>query len=84
MTSDHGSVDKDHHLVQVARTLGGVVLPVRAMRPQGKAACERNSSRRLGIRAGATVRTLLTGTPLLLNGLPAGGDVPAPVTFGSR
>ncbi|GAA0333866.1 transposase [Streptomyces blastmyceticus] len=41
MTSDHGSVYKNHHLVQAARTLGTVVLPARAMRPQDKAACER-------------------------------------------
>ncbi|MGA5704556.1 transposase [Peterkaempfera bronchialis] len=41
VTSDHGSVYKNHHLVQVARTLGVVVLPARAMRPQDKAACER-------------------------------------------
>ncbi|RDG38063.1 DDE-type integrase/transposase/recombinase [Streptomyces corynorhini] len=41
VTSDHGSVYKNHHLVQVARRLGAVVLPARAMRPQGKAACER-------------------------------------------
>ncbi|MFC4608746.1 hypothetical protein ACFO9E_13080 [Streptomyces maoxianensis] len=41
VTSDHGSVYKNHHLVQVARTLGTVVLPARAMRPQDKAACER-------------------------------------------
>ncbi|MFF2308482.1 hypothetical protein ACFVVP_39030 [Streptomyces sp. NPDC058128] len=41
VTSDHGSVYKNHHLVQVARTLGKVVLPARTMRPQDKAACER-------------------------------------------
>ncbi|WP_210608894.1 DDE-type integrase/transposase/recombinase [Streptomyces rhizosphaericus] len=41
VTSDHGSVYKNHHLVQVARTLGTVVLPARAMRAQDKAACER-------------------------------------------
>ncbi|WP_424851644.1 hypothetical protein [Streptomyces sp. SAI-170] len=40
VTSDHGSVYKNHHLVRVARTLGMVVLPARAMRPQDKAACE--------------------------------------------
>ncbi|MFJ4873242.1 transposase [Streptomyces sp. NPDC088757] len=44
VTSDHGSVYKNHHLVQVARTLGTVVLPARAMRPQDKAACERTFS----------------------------------------
>ncbi|GGN56639.1 transposase [Streptomyces kronopolitis] len=41
VTSDHGSVYKNHHLVQVARTLGTVVLPARVMRAQDKAACER-------------------------------------------
>ncbi|MFD9505013.1 hypothetical protein [Streptomyces sp. NPDC060035] len=41
VTSDHGSVYKNHHMVQVARTLGVTVLPARAMRPQDKAACER-------------------------------------------
>ncbi|MFE2247252.1 transposase [Streptomyces lavendulae] len=40
-TSDHGSVYKNHHLVQVARTLGVTVLPARAMRPTDKASCER-------------------------------------------
>lgn len=41
VTSDHGSVYKNHHMVQVARTLGVVVLPARVMRPTDKAACER-------------------------------------------
>ncbi|MFE1956556.1 hypothetical protein [Streptomyces sp. NPDC059479] len=41
VTSDHGSVYKNHHMVQVARTLGVVVLPARTMRPTDKAACER-------------------------------------------
>ncbi|MDX3616068.1 transposase family protein [Streptomyces europaeiscabiei] len=41
LTSDHGSVYKNHHLVQVARTLGVTVLPARAMRPTDKASCER-------------------------------------------
>ncbi|MEU3317136.1 transposase [Streptomyces sp. NPDC006662] len=41
VTSDHGSVYKNHHLVQVARTMGTVVLPARVMRAQDKAACER-------------------------------------------
>ena len=41
VTTDHGSVYKNHHLVQVARTLGVVVLPARVMRPTDKAACER-------------------------------------------
>ncbi|MFE1411235.1 transposase [Streptomyces sp. NPDC058746] len=41
ITVDHGSAFKNHHLVQVARTLGVDVLPARAMRPTDKAACER-------------------------------------------
>ncbi|MFD8977681.1 transposase [Streptomyces sp. NPDC059593] len=41
VTSDHGSVYKNHHLVQVARALGVTVLPARAMRPTDKASCER-------------------------------------------
>ncbi|WP_420312218.1 transposase [Streptomyces sp. YS-B37] len=41
VTSDHGSVYKNHHMVQVARTLGVEVLPARMMRPSDKAACER-------------------------------------------
>lgn len=41
VTSDHGSVYKNHHLVQVARTLGVDLLPARMMRPSDKAACER-------------------------------------------
>ncbi|MGI5171672.1 transposase [Spirillospora sp. CA-253888] len=41
VTSDHGSVYKNHHLVQVARRLGITVLPARMMRPTDKAACER-------------------------------------------
>ncbi|MBC9718855.1 transposase family protein [Streptomyces sp. TRM66268-LWL] len=41
ITSDHGSVYKNHHLIQVSRRLGVDVLPARVMRPQDKAACER-------------------------------------------
>ncbi|WDT54086.1 hypothetical protein [Streptomyces sp. G7(2002)] len=41
VTSDHGSVYKNHQIVQVARTLGVELLPARAMRPTDKAACER-------------------------------------------
>ncbi|MCF3179049.1 hypothetical protein IPZ70_03690 [Streptomyces polychromogenes] len=41
LTSDHGSVYKNHHLVQVARTLGVTVLPARAMRPTDEASCRR-------------------------------------------
>ncbi|WP_128819344.1 DDE-type integrase/transposase/recombinase [Streptomyces sp. S063] len=41
ITVDHGSAFKNHHLVQVARTLGVDVLPARAMRPTDKTACER-------------------------------------------
>ncbi|MEV8426884.1 transposase [Streptomyces niveus] len=41
VTSDHGSVYKNHQIVEVARTLGVELLPARAMRPTDKAACER-------------------------------------------
>ncbi|MFD9289627.1 transposase [Streptomyces sp. NPDC060030] len=41
ITVDHGAAFKNHHLVEVARTLGVDVLPARAMRPTDKAACER-------------------------------------------
>ena len=41
VTSDHRSVYKNRHLVQVARTPRTVVLPTRVMRAQDKAACER-------------------------------------------
>ncbi len=41
VTSDHGSVYKNHHLVRVARRLGIDLLPARMMRPSDKAACER-------------------------------------------
>ncbi|MEY9875871.1 hypothetical protein ABH931_005378 [Streptacidiphilus sp. MAP12-33] len=41
VTSDHGSVYKNHHMVQVARSLGVDLLPARMMRPSDKAACER-------------------------------------------
>ncbi|MFD4010513.1 hypothetical protein ACFWRX_09520 [Streptomyces albidoflavus] len=41
VTSDHGSVYKNHQIVQVARTLRMEWLPARAMRPTDKAACER-------------------------------------------
>ncbi|MEU6472433.1 transposase [Streptomyces massasporeus] len=49
-TVDHGAAFKNHHLVEVARTLGVDVLPARAMRPTDKAACE---------RAFATIQSLL-------------------------
>ncbi|MFJ3628342.1 hypothetical protein ACIPQ3_19835 [Streptomyces albidoflavus] len=41
VTSDHGSVYKNHQIVQVARTLRMEWFPARAMRPTDKAACER-------------------------------------------
>lgn len=41
VTSDHGSVYKNHHIVAVTRRLGIDLLPARAMRPTDKAACER-------------------------------------------
>ncbi|MET7644219.1 hypothetical protein ABZS83_11340 [Streptomyces sp. NPDC005426] len=41
ITVDHGAAFRNHHLVEVARTLGVDVLPARAMRPTDKGACER-------------------------------------------
>ncbi|WNZ12933.1 transposase [Streptomyces sp. 11x1] len=41
VTSDHGSIYKNHQIVHVARTLKMELLPARAMRPTDKAACER-------------------------------------------
>jgi hypothetical protein len=54
VTSDHGSVYKSHHIVQVARRLGVDLLPARMMRPTDKAACE---------RAFAGIQSLLLETP---------------------
>jgi hypothetical protein len=41
VTTDHGSVYRNHHLVEVQRVIGCNVLPARVMRPTDKAACER-------------------------------------------
>jgi transposase InsO family protein len=41
VTSDHGSVYKNHHIVEVERALGCDILPARAMRPTDKASVER-------------------------------------------
>ncbi|MBD0746732.1 hypothetical protein BG418_34455 [Streptomyces sp. CBMA152] len=41
VTTDHGSVYKSHHLVEVERKLGCCILPARTMRATDKAACER-------------------------------------------
>ncbi len=41
VTTDHGSVYKNHHLVEVQRVIGVNILPARVLRPTDKAACER-------------------------------------------
>ncbi len=41
VTTDHGSVYRNHQLVEVQRVLGCNILPSRVMRPTDKAACER-------------------------------------------
>ena len=41
VTTDHGSVYRNHHLVEVQRVIGCNILPARVLRPTGKAACER-------------------------------------------
>ena len=41
VTTDHGSVYRNHHLVEVQRLIGCNVLPARVLRPTDKAACER-------------------------------------------
>jgi hypothetical protein len=41
ITTDHGSVYKNHHLVQVQRVIGANVLPARVLRPTDKQAVER-------------------------------------------
>lgn len=41
VTTDHGSVYRNHHLVDVQRVLGCNVLPSRVLRPTDKSACER-------------------------------------------
>ena len=41
ITTDHGSVYKNHHLVDVQRVIGANTLPARVLRPTDKQACER-------------------------------------------
>jgi hypothetical protein len=41
VTTDHGSVFKNHHLVEAERVLGCNILPARALRPTDKQALER-------------------------------------------
>lgn len=41
VTTDHGSVYKNHHLVEVQRVIGANIRPSRVLRPTDKAACER-------------------------------------------
>lgn len=41
ITTDHGSVYKNHYLVEVQRVLGANILPARVLRPTDKQACER-------------------------------------------
>ena len=41
VTTDHGSVYRNHHLVEVERVLGCNILPARVLKPTDKAACER-------------------------------------------
>ncbi|MEU5456651.1 transposase [Streptomyces globisporus] len=50
VTTDHGSVYRNHHLVDVQRVLGCNILPARVLRPTDKAAVE---------RAFGAIRTLL-------------------------
>jgi hypothetical protein len=41
VTTDHGSVYKNHHLIEVQRVIGANVLPARVLRPTDKQAVER-------------------------------------------
>jgi hypothetical protein len=41
VTTDHGSVYKNHHLVEVERIIGANILPARVLRPTDKSAVER-------------------------------------------
>jgi transposase InsO family protein len=41
VTTDHGSVYKNHHLVEVQRVIGCNIMPARILKPTDKAACER-------------------------------------------
>jgi len=41
VTTDHGTVYKNHQLVEVQRVIGANILPSRVLRPTDKAGCER-------------------------------------------
>ncbi len=41
VTTDHGSVYKNHHLIEVQRVIGANILPARVLRPTDKQAVER-------------------------------------------
>jgi hypothetical protein len=41
VTTDHGAVYKNHHLVEVERVIGANILPARVLRPVDKHAVER-------------------------------------------
>ena len=41
LTTDHGSVYKNHHLIEVQRVIGANILPARVLRPTDKQAVER-------------------------------------------
>jgi hypothetical protein len=41
VTTDHGSVYKNFHLIEVQRVIGANIVPSRVMRPTDKQACER-------------------------------------------
>ncbi|MFI5064144.1 MAG: transposase [Streptosporangiales bacterium] len=41
ITTDHGSVYKNHHLIEVQRLIGASILPARVLRPTDKQAVER-------------------------------------------
>ncbi|HEV2345149.1 MAG TPA: helix-turn-helix domain-containing protein [Actinocrinis sp.] len=41
VTTDHGPVYRNHHLVEVQRVIGCNILPARVLKPTDKAACER-------------------------------------------
>jgi len=41
VTTDHGSVYKNHHLIEVQRVIGASILPARVLRPADKHAVER-------------------------------------------
>lgn len=41
VTTDHGSVDRNHHLVEVQRCSAAIILPARVLRPTDKQTVER-------------------------------------------